>query len=423
MSVEPRHFLPDRVRDLAPPAAERLETLRRRLLDHYLLRGYEFVNPPLLEYADTLSSGAASDLKRNLVYLAENADTADASARLALRADFTPQVARLDSIRAAPHQVSRYCYAGTILLRQPRSFNGVRNPMQLGAELLGSSGELADLEILTLLLDSLMPLLEEDDFNCNDSRDNPHNRTKLLRLSDNRIIHQLCDLAQLEGEIREQILSLLQRRSLNQLAPLLEPRRIARPEVAEVIAALIQLPAMFGADLINSEYWAQLAGLDSRLAEMLKRLEQLAHTIAAAHPELQLVIDLADMSGYTYHTAHTFTLFNGHTAIAQGGRYDGIGSYFGYARPAIGFSIDMDSLLFTLPQPPLTPCVWVAAGQLPAAKEWIDEALATGRRVIHAVTSDEQPPTNCTHRLTKTKQGDWELQPITSAHTRDATQA
>ena len=131
---KPRHFLPDRVRDLAAPAAEQLEGLRRRLLDYYMLRGYALVTPPLLEYADALTSGAASDLKRNLFYVAQGTDMADVDAPLALRADFTPQIARLDSISAQPGEVLRYCYAGSILLKQPRSFTGVRNPLQLSMD-------------------------------------------------------------------------------------------------------------------------------------------------------------------------------------------------------------------------------------------------------------------------------------------------
>ena len=401
MTTSPRHFLPDNIRDLAAPAAEHLEHARRVLLDYYILRGYEFVNPPLIEFARTLSSGAASDLKQNLVYLAESTTAIDTNTRLALRADFTPQVARRDSICAKPNEVRRYCYAGSILLRQPRTFGGVRNPMQLGAELLGSDSEHANKEALNLLLDSLIPLLH-----------NQH--PSLLRLSDNRIIALLCDLAKLNAPTRAAVLTQLQRRSLDGIAPLLKPYQTAHPEAC---TALITLPRLLGTPAaLKQPQWQQLAHIDPQLAQMLQALEQLASHVQTTHPNLEVVLDLADMSGYTYHTALTFTLYSNHTAVAQGGRYDGIGRDFGCSRPAIGFSIDMDLLLSLLPPAPQPPCIWVDWEHLPHATHWIDDQRARSTRIVCALSADENPPNCCTHQLISTASGSWQTKPLVPAN-------
>jgi ATP phosphoribosyltransferase regulatory subunit len=312
-------LLPENVEDVLPPQAWRMEDLRRALLDLFRARGYQLVIPPLMEYVDSLLTGVGADLDLKTFKLVDQL-----SGRLmGVRADITPQVARIDAHLLAANAVNRLCYAGSVLHTQPDGFHRSREPIQLGAELYGSADAAADLEVLTLMLDALASAGIAD---------------LQLDIGHVGVYRALAAEAALSGESEHRLFEALQAKDSSAVSAL----TASLPQALR--DAFSALPQLYGSRSILIEARSRLPQLPS-VAAALDTLDTLERGLAAA--SVDAAYDLAELRGYGYHSGVVFAAYTSgrSRAIAQGGRYDEVGAVFGRARPATGFSLDLRELV------------------------------------------------------------------------------
>lgn len=306
-------LLPEYLADALPAEAARIESLRRALLDHFRVRGFEYVVPPMLEYLESLLTGAGQDLNLRTFKLVDQLS----GRTMGVRADMTPQAARIDAHLLNHQGTTRLCYCGSVLHTLPANVSAGREQIQLGAELYGYAGVEADLEIVRLMASAFdrikLPLARVD-------------------LGHVGIFRALVEVAGLSNEAEARLLQLLRDKDV----PGLEAATAALP--ATYRAALLALPTLYGGPETLQRGLAVLPDLP----EIRRALEQLQYLVDTA-PELPFSIDLADLRGYHYHNGIVFAAYcSGYpAAIALGGRYDGAGEAFGRARPATGFSLDL----------------------------------------------------------------------------------
>lgn len=309
-------LLPEHFADALPTEAARIERLRRTLLDLFRVHGYELVMPPLLEHLDSLLTGSGQDLRLRTFKLVDQLS----GRTLGLRADITPQVARIDAHLLNRQGVTRLCYCDSVLHTLPASLAASREAIQLGAELYGHTGLAADGEVIRLMASAL------------NSAAVPAARIDLGHVG---VFRALAAAAGIAGEIEGVLLQLLQAKdvpSLRELGGKLhEPLR----------SALLALPDLYG----GVETLAAAARVLPALPAITAALETLQQ-LQASLPDLPLSFDLADLRGYHYHNGVVFAAYcpDFSTAIARGGRYDGVGRAFGRERPATGFSMDLREL-------------------------------------------------------------------------------
>lgn len=318
-----RWLLPEGIDEVLPPEAARLEGLRRRVLDLYASWGYELVIPPFIEYLESLLVGTGSDLDLKTFKL-----TDQLTGRLmGVRADMTPQLARIDARSRRGEACARFCYLGTVLHALPDGFTRTRSPVQVGAELYGHAGFESDCESLSLMLETLVMAGVRD----------VH-----VDLGHVGIFRGLAQAAGIEERQESALYDALQRKARDETAELLADSS-ASTRVAPMIMALAELN---GDASVLGEARRALAGADDGVLAGVERLERVAETVAARFPGTPLHVDLAELRGYRYHTGMVFAaLVPGHgQEVARGGRYDAIGSAVGHARPATGFSTDLKSL-------------------------------------------------------------------------------
>jgi ATP phosphoribosyltransferase regulatory subunit len=309
-------LLPEYLADALPAEAGRIEHLRRALLDHFRVRGYEYVVPPMLEYLESLLTGAGQDLNLRTFKLVDQLS----GRTMGVRADMTPQAARIDAHLLNHQGTTRLCYCGSVLHTLPANVSAGREQIQLGAELYGYAGVEADLEIVHLMATAFerikLPLARID-------------------LGHVGIFRALVESAGLSAEAEAELLQLLRDKDVPGLnlatASLPSPYR----------EALLALPTLYG----GPEMLAHARAMLPDLPAIVTALEQLQHLISNAQA-LPFSVDLADLRGYHYHNGIVFAAYcPGYpAAIALGGRYDGAGATFGRARPATGFSLDLREL-------------------------------------------------------------------------------
>ncbi|MBL8448918.1 MAG: ATP phosphoribosyltransferase regulatory subunit [Dechloromonas sp.] len=315
-------LLPEYLADALPAEALALESARRRLLDHFRGRGYQLVMPPTLEYLESLLTGAGQDLKLKTFKLVDQLS----GRTLGVRADITPQVARIDAHLLNHAGVTRLCYCGSVVHTLPASVVASREPFQVGAELYGYAGIAADLEIVRLMASAL------------DGIGAPAARIDLGHVG---IFRALAEAAGLAPEAEDTLLGLLQKKDVPGLeeacAGLADPYR----------SAFLRLPELYGGTDTLARAAAQLPAVPA----IASALAALSHLVQGA-PELAFSMDLADLRGYHYHNGVVFAAYGkGYpAALAQGGRYDGAGRAFGRARPATGFSLDLREVVRLAPQ-------------------------------------------------------------------------
>lgn len=317
-------MLPEGVEESLPPWSWQMEALRRKLLDHFRKQGYELVLPPLIEHLDTLLTGTAQGLEQQTFKL-----TDPASGRLlGLRADMTPQAARIAARRYADQDVVRLCYLGTVLRTQADALGGSRSPRQVGCELFGSAETTADLEVLQLMLKTLSLAGVR----------NAH-----LDLGHVGIYRALTAKMELDAGDEAALFAILQRKSHPDLVEFSQARKL-KPRAVEAISELMDLNGDAGVIRRARE---TLKSGGAAIADALDTLEKIVKALARSAPKTAIHVDLAELRGYRYHTGIVFAAFApGHgREIARGGRYDGVGAEFGAARPATGFSADMNELL------------------------------------------------------------------------------
>ena len=362
-----RWLLPEGISDLLPDAAQDLEGLRRALLDTYRRHGFELVQPPLVEYLDSLLIGSGGDLDLKTFKLVDQLS----GQSLGIRAAITPQVSRIDAHLLQQRDINRLCYAASVLRTRPSGQEGSREPIQIGAEVYGHAGIEADIEITDLLLQSLA-LAELGP----------------VRLDINHLGLASLLLAELDGIDEEAVLQLLQARDLPGLRELLAPW--SQPAAA----ALLALPECFGpAESAMARARTVLAAWPQATPHLDALDAVLGSLRLARHAgQVSLAIDLADVQGFRYHTGLGFAAYvEGHArAVGRGGRYDGIGAAFGRGRPATGFSLDLRELVELRRDRHTPPAIIVAPwSDDPALLAFIDTLRAQGETVLQLLPGQD----------------------------------
>lgn len=317
-------FLPEGVEEWLPPLSWQVEDLRRDLLDLFRNNDYELILTPLLENLDTLLTGAGSDLEQQTFKLVD-----PASGRLlGLRADMTPQAARIAARRYADQKIVRLCYLGTVLRTRADTPGGPRSPRQVGCELFGDASIKADLEIVQLMIDTLAKAGV---------------RGAHLDLGHVGIYRAIAARLKLNADDEGALFNILQRKSQPDLREFAASKKL-KPEAVKSLAGLMDLN---GDETVLKTARAVLAGEGKAVAEALDTLTHTVQALRKKSPKLPIHIDLAELRGYRYQTGMVFAAFApGHgRELARGGRYDGVGREFGLARPATGFSADVNELL------------------------------------------------------------------------------
>lgn len=387
MILEDRWLLPEGIEEILPPAAGRLERLRRALLDLYQSWGYELVIPPLIEFLDSLLTGAGDDLELQTFKLTDQLS----GRMMGVRADMTPQVARIDAHLLKRTGPVRLCYLGPVLRTRADGFGGSRSPYQAGVELYGHRGHDSDLEVLTLMLETLHTAGVSD----------VH-----LDLGHVAIFRELVRQAGLHQEQEALLFEALQRQALPEIRAHLAAWN---PACREPLLALAELN---GGPEVLDEADSRLATAGARVGEALATLRRLTAALQRQWPGLPIHIDLAELRGYHYHTGVLFAAYvpGQGQAVAQGGRYDEIGQVFGRARPATGFSVDLATLLLlgAVPEAVNAGIYAPPMADDPALERQVAMLRNRGERVIRALPGTEVEPDDlaCDRVLTK-QAGAW----------------
>ena len=322
MNAKRRWLLPEAIEDLLPAEARQVEALRRRLLDEFAGAGYELVAPPLLEYVESLLTGSGRDMDLRTFKLVDQAS----GRTVGVRADITPQVARIDAHLLNRQGVARLCYCGSVLHTLPAGLLASREPLQIGAELYGHAGIEADIEIVRLLARALA-LAEIP--------------TARIDLGHIGIFRALAVAAGFSAEAQEELFAVLQAKDVSTLRELVAG--VADP----LRSAFLALPDCYG----GREALAEAARRLPDQPEIREALDGLRR-LAAELPDLPLSFDFADLRGYHYHSGVVFAAYSAGSpgAVALGGRYDQVGRSFGRGRPATGFSMDLRQIARLAPQ-------------------------------------------------------------------------
>jgi ATP phosphoribosyltransferase regulatory subunit len=308
-------LLPEFIEDILPAEAMRIEKLRRRLLDLFFEQRYELVMPPLIEYTDSLLTGTGHDLELRTFKVVDQLS----GRMMGLRADITPQVARIDAHLLNRKGVTRLCYCGSVLHTRPAVPGATREPIQLGAEMYGEAGVAADLEMLELLCQAL---------------ELAGARNPRIDIGHVAVFRAIAHAAKVDGEPEAELFEALQRKDVPAL------RSLTRRLPEKMREALLLLPNLYGGAEVLDEAEKRLP----RIAEITQALATLRRLAKAC--KFPASFDLAELRGYHYHSGVVFDAYcDGVTgAVARGGRYDEVGKAFGRARPATGFSIDLRNL-------------------------------------------------------------------------------
>lgn len=383
-------LLPEGVDEALPEAAARIEQLRRQVLDLCAAWGYEMVIPPFIEHLESLLTGAGHDLEQQIFKLLDPLT----GRLLGVRADMTPQVARMDAHGLQREGVTRLCYFGTVLHARPGSQDASRSPMQMGAELYGHAGFEADVEVMGLMLAVLAAVGVKD---------------LVLDLGHVGVFRRLVARAGLEAAQEEALSDILRRKALPELAVFCTAQRVP----ADCASAFTTLCEMNGDAALLDGAVRDLPCADAVSGELVE-LRRAAAEIRRRAPGVQLHVDLAELRGYRYHTGLLYAAYvaGQGRAVAQGGRYDGVGAAFGRARPATGFSADLKALaaLAALPAAPASGGI-AAPWETDAALESEVRALrAAGECVVQVLPGSGVPP-GCTRRLVF-RGGAWRLEGI-----------
>jgi ATP phosphoribosyltransferase regulatory subunit len=313
-------LLPEHIADVLPAQARRIESLRRKLLDQARGYGFELVIPPLLEHLDSLLSGTGHELDLSTFKLVDQLS----GRTLGLRADTTPQAARIDAHLLNREGVTRLCYCGPVVHTLPTGLAATREPLQFGAEIFGHAGLEADLEVAELALDCLQAAQVE---------------SLVIDLADARVLRGVLAGVAMDAEGLQAVVRALSAKDAPALAALGQGMPAA---THEALQALLRL---YGGDEVL-QVARELLPDRPLVRSALEQLGWLAARLQAAYPRLKLGFDLSDMSGYAYYSGTRFAVFApGCTdSLARGGRYDEVGAVFGRSRPAVGFSLDLKSL-------------------------------------------------------------------------------
>ena len=381
LHVGGRWQLPDGVEEILPPRARGIELLRRRLLDEFDRWGYELVDPPLIEYLDSLLVAAGSDLDLQTFKVTDQLS----GRMMGVRADLTSQAARIDAHRLRREAPTRLCYAGTVLRARPEGLFGSRTPLRIGAELFGVPGPAGDAEIVALMVRMLQAAGVCDG-----------DGAVQVELGHVAIYRSLAGAAGLDADAAARLFEAVQRKAVSDVDLVL-----AESGCDEEAAAMLRsLPSLMGGTEVLDRARQGLAAAPPDVAAAIDEIERVAELAGLRAPGLEIRFDLAELRGYNYHRGVLFSAYAADHAriVAGGGRYDGVGEAFGRARPATGFDADLTVLAdlgadeVAAPRTVLVPDpAGLGAGQEQALWRRVDALRAEGRRVVPApVSADER---------------------------------
>lgn len=376
--------LPEHIADILPSTARQLESAREKLLALFRVHGYELVHPPLMEYSHSLLTRIDAGLSLKTIRVVDQLS----GRQLGIRADITPQVARIDAhLLSANNGINRLCYAGSVLHARPDGFLNTREPLQVGAELYGFADIAADIELIDLMLKSV-GIAEFGEI--------------LLSLGHIGVFRALADAAGLNERQSEQLLALMQDKDAAAVRAQVEGWELD----GMWVTAFTLLPTLYGGREVLDEARAHLPDL----AAVGKALNEL-QSVCDAFPNRKVHIDLAELRVDNYHTGLLYAAYGSdcHDAVARGGRYDGLGEYFGRARPATGFSFDLRMFIGRLPHSGQQAApIAVAYRDLAEAAAEVERLRAQGYCVVidYGVEHNGTKDTAC--RLKK-QDGEWKV--------------
>lgn len=389
-------LLPVGIEEILPEEAARLERVRRGVIDLFSSWGYDLIIPPIIEYLSSLLTGTGSDLDLQTFKL-----TDQISGRLmGVRADMTPQAARVDAHHLKRDVPVRLCYLGTVVHTRPDGLSGLRSFLQVGAELYGHKGIESDVEILSLMLETLAIA---------------GIKRVHLDIGHVGIYRGLARQAGLSAENETILFDALQRKARTEVEELLA-RLVAPGPLRRMMSSLIDLN---GDEQVLTVARHCLAEADEVVQRALERLVVLATELHQWIPEVPLHFDLAELRGYRYHTGVVFSAFVAEHGqeIARGGRYDDVGKVFGRARAATGFSTDLKALVTLARKSEETP---TAKGGIlapyvhePELRHYVHTLRAQGERVIYALPGHTTAASDLgCDRVLRREGGNWTVTPV-----------
>jgi ATP phosphoribosyltransferase regulatory subunit len=384
--------LPDHIADVLPSEARHIEELRRELLDTARGYGYELVMPPLIEHIESLLSGTGEALDLQTFKLVDQLS----GRTLGLRADTTPQVARIDAHLLNRQGVARLCYCGPVVHTRPDGPHATREPLQFGAEIYGHAGLEADTEILFLALD------------CLRSAGVARAQTPLVDLADARIVRSLLADASIDAATLARVHAALAAKDDSELSVL------TRNFPAASRDALRALVNLYGdADVLDEA--ARVLPDTPLVREALADLRRLAARLRDDAPDVRVSFDLSDLRGYAYYSGMRFGIYveGAADALVRGGRYDEVGAVFGRNRPAVGFSVDLRELVGVLPARPLRAAIRAPWSEAPGLRSAISALRDGGETVVCALPGhdSEIDEFHCDRELVE-QAGQWHVQAI-----------
>ena len=383
-----RWLLPEYIEDILPAEAARIEALRRAILDQFALHGYQLVMPPLLEYLESLLTGTGRDLDLRTFKLVDQLS----GRMMGVRADITPQVARLDAHLLNRQGVARLCYCGSVLHARPAGLEATREPLQIGAEIYGHAGVESDIEIMRLLGRTLALAGV---------------RGARIDIGHVAVFRAIVQADGMPAGLESELFEALQKKDLPAL------KSLARGLGKRTREALLLLPELYGGREVLALAARRLPPIPA-LKRALSTLRALARACA-----VPASFDLAELRGYHYHSGVVFDAYcEGVTgAVARGGRYDEVGKAFGRPRPATGFSIDLRELAdAAAPLPPREPILAPCANGNTKLAAKIEALRRAGEVVIEELPGHARyrKELGCTRRLVR-KRGRWIVSEIGKA--------
>lgn len=383
-------LLPEHIADVLPAQARRIEDLRRDLLDGARSYGFELVMPPLLEHIESLLSGTGRELDLKTFKLVDQLS----GRTLGVRADTTPQVARIDAHLLNRSGVARLCYCGPVLHTRPAGLHVTREPLQFGAEIYGHRGLEADLEVQELALDLLQ-------------RAGASGLT--LDMGDARIVRALLAGSGLAAAPVAAVYAALAAKD----QPAVRDLTAGLP--AEARDGLLALLRLYGGDEVLAAARTQLPALPL-ITAALDDLQWLTQHLRQAHPGVRIGFDLADLGGYDYYSGARFAVYaaGSSDAVARGGRYDEVGAVFGRNRPAVGFSLmDLKELVLLAPPRPMRPAIRAPWGEDAALRAAIRQLREQGESVVCILPGHEHEGQefDCDRELVE-QAGQWQVRQV-----------
>ena len=383
-----RWLLPEGVAETVAPESWRIETARRELVDLYWRWGYDLIRPPLIEYLDSLLTGAGHELDLQTFKLTDQLN----GRMMGVRSDMTTQATRIDAHRLKAAGVARYCYTGSVLRTRPEEPGGSRSPLQVGAEKFGDAHIESDLEIVSLMLETLALMGIGN---------------ACLDLGHVAIYRRLVVWAGISGGLEPVLFDVVQRKS----RPDLDQLRHSGQLDASAHARFAELIELSGPPAVVARARAALGGLDPAIDEAFDRVRSMIELLQLHYPAVPIFVDLAELRGYRYKTGLLFAAFAPGLGreLARGGRYDDVGAAFGRPRPATGFSADLNLLaaLGDFDRDTGRSAIHAPAGAEPELLAAVRRLRAAGERVVVATPDTDAAPAADPDRVLSYRDGRW----------------